>query len=66
MQILAKCPNCRNNWLLDAQACDRRVPCPSCKKLFKVPKLAENIEAVKLINQSRSTAYIDMNGKTYG
>jgi len=66
MQIIAKCPNCRNSWLLDADVADRRIRCQNCRRLFKVPKLDEVPEAVKVIKQVKSSIYVDKNGKTYG
>jgi len=66
MQIIAQCPQCGSNWLLDANAADRRIKCKNCKKLFKVPKLEEVPKAVKIIKQAKSTIYVDQNGKTYG
>jgi DNA-directed RNA polymerase subunit RPC12/RpoP len=66
MQIIAQCPNCGNHRLLDADAADRRITCPSCRILFKVPKLEEVPKAVKIIKQAKGTIYVDQNGKTYG
>ena len=66
MQIIAQCPGCGNNWLLDADAADRRIKCRKCHKLFKVPKLDEVPKAVKIIKLAKGTIYVDQNGKTYG
>ncbi len=66
MQIIAQCPKCGNNWLLDASAADRRIRCRKCHRLFKVPKLEEVPKAIKVIKQAKSTIYVDQNGKTYG
>ena len=66
MQIIAQCPKCGNNWLLDASAADRRVRCCKCHRLFKVPKLEEVPKAIKVIKQAKGTIYVDQNGKTYG
>jgi uncharacterized Zn finger protein len=66
MKIIAKCPNCGNNWLLDSGAADRRLKCRKCGKLFKVPEIAELPKAVKVISQSKGTIYVDKAGKTYG
>ena len=65
MQIIAQCPQCGSNWLLDANAADRRIKCKNCKKLFKVPKLEEVPKAVKIIKQAKGIIYVDQNGKTY-
>ena len=66
MQIIAQCPRCGNNWLLDASAADRRIRCPSCRKLFKIPKLDEVPKAVEIIKNAKGTIYVDETGKTYG
>ena len=66
MQIIAQCPRCRSAQLLDSSAADRRIRCPKCGKLFKVPKLDEVPKAVKMIKQAKGTIYVDETGKTYG
>jgi len=66
MQIIAKCPNCSSNWILDSSAADRRIRCRKCRKLFKVPELAKVPKAVKLIKRAKGTIYVDEAGKTYG
>lgn len=66
MKIIAKCPNCGNNWLLDSGAADRRIKCRKCGTLFKVPEIAEMTRAVKVIRQAKSVIYVDKTGKTYG
>jgi DNA-directed RNA polymerase subunit RPC12/RpoP len=47
-------------------AADRRVKCPNCNRLFKVPTLDEVPKAVKIIKHAKGTIYVDQNGKTYG
>ena len=66
MQIIAQCPSCSNNWLLDANAVDRRIRCPNCHRLFKIPKLDEVPKAVEVIKGAKGTIYVDEAGKTYG
>ena len=66
MRIIAQCPKCGNAWLLDAGAADRRIRCPNCRRLFKVPALDEVPKAVKVIKQTKGTIYVDQNGKIYG
>ena len=66
MQIIAQCPKCGNSWLLGADAADRRVRCQNWRRLFKVPKLDEIPKAVRVIENSKGTIYVDQNGKTYG
>lgn len=66
MQIIAHCPRCGNSWLLDGSAADRRIRCPKCHRLFKVPKLDEVPKAVKVIKHAKGTIYVDQDGKTYG
>jgi len=66
MRIIAQCPKCGNNWLMDASATDRRSRCPACGQLFKVPKLEDVAKAVKVINQAKGAIYVDEAGRTYG
>ncbi|MHC4757452.1 MAG: hypothetical protein ACYTE8_02235 [Planctomycetota bacterium] len=66
MQIIAQCPGCENCWLLDAQAADRRITCPQCSLIFKVPKLEDVPKAAKIIKQAKGTLYVDQDGKLYG
>jgi uncharacterized Zn finger protein (UPF0148 family) len=68
MQIIAKCPRCGCGWLLEDSAADRRIRCPKCDKLFKVPKPDEVPKATKVIEQAKGkgTIYVDETGKTYG
>ena len=66
MQIMAQCPRCGSSYLLEAGAADRRIRCQKCRRLFKVPKLDELPTAVKIINQTKGSIYVDPSGKTYG
>ena len=66
MQIIAQCPHCGNNRLLGEDAADRRVRCPNCCRLFRIPKLEEVPMAVKIIKNAKGTIYVDQAGKTYG
>lgn len=66
MQIVATCPGCSSSFLLDGSAADRRVRCPRCRQLFKVPHLDEVPQAVKVITGAQGTVYVDEHGKTYG
>jgi tRNA(Ile2) C34 agmatinyltransferase TiaS len=66
MQIIARCPRCANNWKLDSSAADRRLRCPKCQKLFKVPKLSELPRATEVIQKTKGAIYVDQEGKTYG
>lgn len=66
MQIIAQCPNCGNVMLLEESAADRRLRCPNCRKLFKVPKLEDVPKAVKIIKTAEGAIFIDENGRTYG
>ena len=66
MQIIAKCPQCSSNWILDGSAADRRIKCRWCGRLFKVPRLEEVPKAMRVIKQTKGTIYADKDGKTYG
>jgi uncharacterized Zn finger protein len=66
MQIIAQCPNCKNGWVLDSSAADRRITCQSCGQLFKVPNLEEISKAMKVIQTAKGAIYVDENGKTFG
>ena len=66
MEIIAQCPSCGHNWRCKEFAADRRLRCPNCSKLFKVPKLDEVENALNKIKIAKSSVYIDKAGKTYG
>ncbi len=66
MQIIAQCPGCGNNWLLNGSSADKRVRCCKCNRLFKIPKLEEVPKAVKVIKSAKGTVYVDEAGNTYG
>ncbi|MHC4636369.1 MAG: hypothetical protein ACYTBP_02110 [Planctomycetota bacterium] len=66
MQIIVQCPYCSNVQLLDVTAADKRLRCPECQKLFKVPRLEEVPKAVKVIKTDDGAILIDEKGRTYG
>ena len=66
MQIIAQCPSCRHCWLLEPEAADRRIKCPVCERLFKVPPLERVPKAVQVINQTSGKVFVDQNGNIYG
>ena len=66
MQIIARCPWCGHTWRLKATAEDRRVPCLSCKRLFKVPHLDDLPKAKKIIEGASGQIHVDEKGRTYG
>ena len=66
MQIIAKCPECCKTWRLDGSVADRRMRCPKCDRLFKVPKPDEVPKATEVIERAKGTIYVDEDGKTYG
>jgi len=66
MKIIAQCPRCSKSQLLTADAADRRIRCPKCRRLFKVPKLDEVPKAVEVIERTNGTVYVDQAGRTYG
>jgi DNA-directed RNA polymerase subunit RPC12/RpoP len=66
MQIIARCPKCDSTWGLDETAADRRVRCPRCRGLFKIPALTDVPKAAKVIREAKGTLFVDENGKTYG
>jgi len=66
MKIIAQCPSCGHNWQCDEYVVDRRLRCPNCNKLFKVPKLNEVKKAFDKIKNAKSSVYIDQAGNIYG
>jgi uncharacterized C2H2 Zn-finger protein len=66
MEIITQCPSCGHNWRCEECAADRRLRCPNCNKLFKVPKLNEVEKAFNKIKNAKSSVYIDQAGNTYG
>jgi DNA-directed RNA polymerase subunit RPC12/RpoP len=66
MRIIAKCPKCGNNWILDSSVADKRIRCRKCGSLFNVPKLEELPKAINVIKEAKGPVYVDRDGKTYG
>lgn len=66
MHIIAKCPKCGNNWMLDDDAADRRIRCRKCGRLFKVPQLNEVPKAVEVVQRAKGAVHADEAGNTYG
>ena len=66
MQIISKCPRCGSAVLLESSAADKRIKCPKCRRLYRVPKLDELPDAAKILNKAKGTVYVDKDGKTYG
>lgn len=66
MKIIAQCPGCGNCWLLGEEAADRRIRCKNCRKLFRVPNLADVPKAINVIKGAKGTIYVDEAGRTYG
>jgi predicted Zn finger-like uncharacterized protein len=66
VQIIAQCPGCGSAWLLASSVADRRIRCPKCGRLFKVPSLDDVPKAAKVIKQAKGTIYVDEDGNTYG
>jgi len=65
MKIIAHCPGCGCNWLLEQTAADKRIRCKKCRMLFKIPNLQDVPKAVKIIKQAKGTVYVDQDGKIY-
>jgi predicted Zn finger-like uncharacterized protein len=66
MQIIARCPRCGSAWMLDGASADRRVRCPGCGRLFKVPALADVPKAARILDEAKGSLFVDEEGKTYG
>ncbi len=66
MQMIVKCPKCAAQVSLDANAADRRVRCPRCNRLLKVPKMEDLARATQVLQQAKGTIYVDENGRIYG
>jgi len=66
MQIIASCPKCANRVSLGADAADRRIRCPRCNWLLRIPKLEDLPEALRTVEQAKGTIYVDEEGKIYG
>jgi len=66
MQIIASCPKCANRVRLSDDAADKRLRCPRCRGVLKIPKLEDLPDALRLIKQSAGKIYVDEHGKVYG
>ena len=66
MQIIAHCPKCGDRQRLEDDAADRRIRCPKCNRLFRIPKLEDLPKATDAIKRAKGSVYVDENGKTYG
>ena len=66
MQILAKCPKCGQILQLSLEAADRRITCPKCYSLFKVPDLEHLEKALEVIKDAGGTVFVDQEGNVYG
>jgi DNA-directed RNA polymerase subunit RPC12/RpoP len=66
MKISVKCPRCNNQILLTSNAADRRITCPKCLILFKVPAMDELGEALRAIEGTRGGVYVDEKGNCFG
>ncbi len=65
MKIIATCPRCSWQNSLDFDRADRRVRCSACGKLFRVPPADEFGEALKTLQISSATVYVDKQGNIY-
>ena len=66
MQILAKCPKCGQILQLRLEAADRRIDCPKCYSLFKVPDLEHLEKAMDVIKGASGPVFVDQDGNVYG
>jgi ribosomal protein L37AE/L43A len=66
MKIIAHCPFCGSNWLLEQTQADKRTRCKKCQNLFKVPNLQDVPKAVKILKQAKGIVYVDQLGRIYG
>ncbi len=66
MQMIIQCPQCGARWMLDSVVADRRLTCPTCWRLFKVPRMDELDKATRVIKDSKTSLYVDEEGRTYG
>jgi DNA-directed RNA polymerase subunit RPC12/RpoP len=66
MQILAKCPKCGQILQLSLESADRRIACPKCYRLFKVPDLEHLEKAIEVIKDASGPVFVDQDGKVYG
>lgn len=65
MQMLAQCPRCSQTLMLSLSAADRRLRCPTCGRMFKVPPLEQLSKAMEVIKNAKGTVFVDENGNTY-
>ncbi|MCF7954398.1 MAG: hypothetical protein K9M75_01215 [Phycisphaerae bacterium] len=66
MKICVKCPRCNDRILLSSHAADRRITCPKCLILFKVPAMEELGDALSAIEGTRGGVFVDGKGNCFG
>ena len=66
MKLLAGCPNCGRTLHLSLSAADRRLACPACGRMFKVPDLQDLKKALAVADAAKGEIYVDENGNVYG
>jgi DNA-directed RNA polymerase subunit RPC12/RpoP len=66
VRILAKCPKCGRIPEFGPEAADKRVRCPKCNRLFKIPDLESLERAMTVIDSAEGTVFVDQDGNVYG
>ncbi len=66
MKLLAGCPNCGRTLHLSLSAADRRIACPACGRMFKVPDLGDLQKALSVADAAKGAIYVDEDGNVYG
>jgi hypothetical protein len=66
MKMCVKCPCCSDRILLSSHAADRRITCPKCLTLLKVPAMDELGEALSAIEGTHGGVFVDGKGNCFG
>jgi len=66
MKMSVKCPRCNDRILLTSSAADRRITCPKCLILFKVPAMDELGDALRAIEGTHGGVFVDEKGNCFG
>jgi len=66
LQLLAKCPTCSQTLQLELSDADKMKQCQKCARLFHVPDLEHLKKAMEVIDNAKTSVFVDQDGNMYG